>query len=252
MDDYNLGSSIIYNVEAGNISFELKQGVSVEDEEDDENSQWTWTEIVTNSGGDWTKVTGITITYTSDKPIILTLQDNLKFADAGRGYFVELAAGDNVTKTIAMTDFAHLEEDWETLTEFPLGMLYVLEGVAISPASENVKTIGTIKALRVIGLVVAEEWEGETRIISRGGKKSMAALAVIAGGNLKLSLPASTNKADIVLFDLRGRIIFQRNVAVSANSLSIALPKSISRYQVTILQVKTNTGFNMTKRIMIK
>jgi hypothetical protein len=74
----------------------------------------------------------------------------------------------------------------------------------------------------------------------------------IAGGNINLSLPTNANTANVVLFDVRGRIIFESNVAVSANFASVALPKSILHSQAAILQVKTNSGYNMTKRIVIK
>ncbi|MCL1946194.1 MAG: hypothetical protein FWF51_03450 [Chitinivibrionia bacterium] len=51
---------------------------------------------------------------------------------------------------------------------------------------------------------------------------------------------------------LRGRILFEQNIAISANVASVAIPKDISRNQAAILQVKTNSGFNLTKRILIK
>jgi len=67
-----------------------------------------------------------------------------------------------------------------------------------------------------------------------------------------MSLPVSANSANIVLFDVRGRILFERSVAISGNFVSVALPKTLLRNQAAILQVKTNSGFNMTKRILIK
>ncbi|MDR0303340.1 MAG: hypothetical protein LBH98_01010 [Chitinispirillales bacterium] len=247
MDDEGLGSSIVYDVAEGNISFELKLGVSDEEEE-----RWTWSEIAAYPGGDWSKVTGITITYTSDKPILLTLQDNLKLAESGRGYFVELPAGENKTAPVSMTSFAHFESDWATMTNFSLDQLYILEGVAISPAEEGDMAKGTIKSLKVNGLIVEDEGGGDVWIAASKSKKSLAASAAIMNGCLNLSFPANANNAHIVLFDVRGRILFERNIAVNGNFASVALPKSISRYQVTILQVKTNSGVNMTKRILIK
>jgi len=76
--------------------------------------------------------------------------------------------------------------------------------------------------------------------------------ASVINGNINMYLPSSVSSANIVLFDVRGKILFERSVAVNANFASVALPKSLLRNQAAILQVKTNSGFNMTKRILIK
>jgi len=89
--------------------------------------------------------------------------------------------------------------------------------------------------------------------IAQNKNKTVSSVGVsVINGNINLSLPSSANSANIVLFDVRGRILFERSVAVNANFASVALPKSLLRNQAAILQVKTNSGFNMTKRILIK
>jgi len=250
IDKENRGSSAEYTVEAGNISFSLKTGTS-----DDEEEIYTWAEISSSPGGDWTQVTGITITYTSDKPICITLLDNIGLAEDGRGYYYNLIAGTNRTETISITSFKHLEDDWETLTPLSPNQLGIFDGVSISPVNENVMTKGSIKSLKVNGLVVEEEPGPEPgpNAIAQNKTKNVSSVGVsLVNGNINMSLPVSASNANIVLFDVRGRILFERSVAINGNFASVALPKSILRNQAVLLQVKTNSGFNMTKRILIK
>jgi len=74
----------------------------------------------------------------------------------------------------------------------------------------------------------------------------------IANGNINLHLPTAASNANIALYDVRGRLLFERNVAVNGNIANVALPQSIVRNQAVILQVKTNSDFNLTKRILVK
>jgi hypothetical protein len=107
----------------------------------------------------------------------------------------------------------------------------------------------------VQGLVFEEEEpEPATPIIQRKvvSKAIMKAGASIVNGKLNLSLPVSANNANIVLFDARGRILFESDIAINSNFASVTLPKNILRNQAAILRIKTNSGFNLTKRILIK
>ncbi|MDR0303337.1 MAG: glycoside hydrolase family 18 protein [Chitinispirillales bacterium] len=248
IDNENRGSSVTFNVAEGNISFSLNIGTS-----DEEKDIWSWAEIASYVEGDWTGVTGITINYTSNKNIHLVLQDNIGLTEDGRGYYYELVAGTNVNKTIPITDFKHIEDDWETLTPLSVSQLSIFEGVSITPVGEMVMTTGSIKLLKINGLIVEEDDPGPGIPIVRNKAKNVSTAGVsVVNGNINLSLSANANNAHIVLFDLRGRILFERNVAVNGNFASVALPQSISRNQVMMLQVKTNSGVNMTKRILIK
>jgi hypothetical protein len=75
---------------------------------------------------------------------------------------------------------------------------------------------------------------------------------MITKGRLNLSLPTSANSVNVAIFDVRGRMLFERNVTMISNVASLALPKSIVQNQAAILRIETNSGFNMTKRILIK
>ena len=76
--------------------------------------------------------------------------------------------------------------------------------------------------------------------------------AAIVNGQLNLYAFDGAKSADVALYDLRGRLLFQRNTALNGNFTSIALPKSIIKKQTVILRVKTDSGLNLTKRILIK
>jgi hypothetical protein len=250
IDKENRGSSVSYNVAPANVTFSLKIGTS-----DEEAEIWTWAEIASYPGGDWTKVTGITITYTSNDSIIITLQDNIGLAEDGRGYCYTLVKGTNRTETIPISSFKSWDEKWEHKTNLSTSQLGIFEGVSITPANENVMTTGSIKLLKINGLVVENDPEPEPgpSPIAQNKTKNVSSVGVsLINGNINLSLPTSANNVNIVLFDVRGRILFERSVAINGNFASVALPKSILRNQVVMLQVKTNSGFNMTKRILIK
>jgi len=87
---------------------------------------------------------------------------------------------------------------------------------------------------------------------SGSGKPQNVANASISNGHLNLYLPTTVSSANIALYDVRGRLLFERSIAVNGNLAGIALPKSIVKNQAVILQVKTNSDFNLTKRILVK
>ena len=87
---------------------------------------------------------------------------------------------------------------------------------------------------------------------NRPAKSINAANATITNRQINLSLPTTANNANIALFDIRGRQIFEQNVAINGGLANIALPRSIAKNQTAILQVKTNSGFNMSKKVLVK
>jgi len=249
MDNENLGSSVTHNVAEGNITFSLNQGPP-------EGTRYTWAQIASYPGGDWTTVSSITITYTSNEPINIVLQDNIGLTNDGRGYFVTLQADTNRTQTIQMTEFRHIA-NWSTpdnLVALTLNQLGIFSGVAIVPTNTNVMTTGAITSLVINGLAYEIEIDCPISIMpNRSTPRTITGInAVIMNGNLNLSLPANVRTADITLFDVRGRLVFERNVAINGNFASVALPNSIAANQMLVLQIRTNSGINLTKRILVK
>ena len=75
--------------------------------------------------------------------------------------------------------------------------------------------------------------------------------ASIMNRQLNLSFPSSANAAKIALYDIRGRLLFERDITVMTNFASIALPKSVVRNQMVILQIKAD-DFNFAQRLPVK
>ena len=91
---------------------------------------------------------------------------------------------------------------------------------------------------------------GDTQIAQNKAKQHLN-FAAIVNGRINLSLSGGGNCANIALYDVRGRLLFEQNIAMNGNFASVALPKSIVGNQTAILQVKTN-GLNLTKKVLIK
>jgi hypothetical protein len=126
---------------------------------------------------------------------------------------------------------------------------------AVVALSQGNKTLRLVSSgpVNIENITISIEEETPPNSIAQSKTKTVSSVGVsVVNGNINMSLPVSANSANIVLFDVRGKILFERNVAVNANFASVALPKSFLRNQAAILQVKTNSGFNMTKRILIK
>ena len=81
--------------------------------------------------------------------------------------------------------------------------------------------------------------------------KSHINSATITNGQINLSLALPAREANISLYDIRGRSLFERNVAVNGNLANVALPRTI-RNQTVILQVKTNTDIKFTQKMLVK
>jgi hypothetical protein len=249
LDDNNFGSDVAYSVAKENITFNLRRGTP-----DNANEGWTWAQIVSSPGGDWSDVTHITITYTSDQPIRIILQDNVGLVLAGRGYYYDLPIATNQTQTIPLTDFRHIVT-WSPETTAPLAAneAGIFRGIAISNMAENITATGFISKFEIHGLMVDKPDTPTSITRQRTMPRARVATQVtIANGKLSLSLPAGVNNASVALYDVRGRLLFERNIAVNGSFASVVLPQSIVGNQAVILQVKTNLGCNLTKRVLIK
>ncbi|MCL1946196.1 MAG: glycosyl hydrolase family 18 protein [Chitinivibrionia bacterium] len=201
--------------------------------------------------GNWTNVTQITINYSLNVSAYLALS-----MQGDVTYMVELPTGTQ-TKTFTINQFQFDPFDWDKGSHSGLNMSKV-ESISINALESNgLPTMLTVTSLKVQGLVIENEGGNEgggSPITPRKSntKTIKGANVNISNGKLNLSLATPANSANIVLFDLRGRVLFERNIAISANVASVALPKNISRNQAAILQIRTNSGFNLTKRVLIK
>ena len=239
-DNFGTGSNASATTAPANIGFNVTVGTTV-------SPNYAWAKVVTYSGGDWSGVTSINISYTSNAAITLTLVDNNGWDEQGRGFHVELPSGTH-TRTIPITDFRQINTDWQTYTPIQLSQRQYFEGVSITPTSGGNAT-GTVTVLIVNGLT----YGGGTAILQNERKASNYKMgASIVNGQLNLSLPTGADNATVTLFDVRGRILLHENVRLNTGVASLSLPNHVARNQVTVLQVKTSTGVNLTRRIMVK
>jgi hypothetical protein len=93
-----------------------------------------------------------------------------------------------------------------------------------------------------------------TSIIRQNSGFSQAAKtfdATIFNRQINLSFPKFVQNAKVSLYDLRGRLLFERDIKVCGNLAGITLPKSITKNQTAVLRVKTN-DFNLAKQVLVR
>lgn len=276
IDEFNLGSSaaVTANTNA-NLQFNMKNGTS-----DGDNNKWTWTSVSCYQGGDWSDFTGVTITYTSNIDMELKLLNSDSWSsEDGRSYFVVLPAKPSgTTVTVTPNQFVRLDTDWETEISFDQSHISTMEGVSFSPIGENTQLNVKITSLLLNGLIyesnpceicendpcTCDDTQEPCEIcendpctcdeaaISKNNMRSKVMTAGIINGTLNLTLPSTAKNATVVLFDIRGRMLMKQQISINSGVASIALPKNIAQNQAAILQVKTNSGVNLTKRVLIK
>jgi len=125
------------------------------------------------------------------------------------------------------------------------------------PESEFYAEFDWIRYETLAGITKDEDEDKDNGTASITGKNSAASKtsktinASIMNRQLNLSFPAGTNNANIALYDIRGRLLFERDITVTTNFAGVTLPKSIAKNQMVILQIKTNE-INFAERIFVK
>jgi len=232
IDAAGTGSSITLNSSARNIAFALRRGIS-----NNANQVWTWAEIASYPRGDWTSVSGITITYTSNQPVTLVLQDNANWAESGRPFHIDLQASPTTarTATILLTDFIQIDEGWRgDMTNFAMSLRNRLEGVAIKPTAENVLATGSISSLIIHGLSVEPPVEvcvicgnapctcGSVSIAQRNAVKRYGILLpqnpITADFTEIRVITPAPSIAKVVIYDVLGNIVFNSEFCTSQSA----------------------------------
>ncbi|MCL2844473.1 MAG: glycosyl hydrolase family 18 protein [Chitinivibrionia bacterium] len=198
--------------------------------------------------GDWEEADRIVINYSSNEPTYLAL------AMGDFLYMVELSVGQNITANFTPSSFEWDPFNWSKGSP-PAGGLNManVTGISINALGTNGRpTTLTVNSLMVEGLktednpsIVVPNANNRSRTIS-------GINATVMNGNLNLQLPADVRNASVALYDVRGRLLFERNLQIGEATTNIALPNTIARNQAAILQVRTNSGQSLTKRVLIK
>ena len=223
-------SRVEFNATANDLTATLARGTpNVETE------QWVWLGLGMWNFADRTPLRHVRITYTANR--------GLRFAVGATENYVELAQGNNITRTFALSSFAG-SPSATVLGNSNSGIIFFHE-------EDGQSVTLTVTSLQLYG----PEWlePGPTLVAGNRNRTVSGISAQVLNGNINLSLPLNVNTAEIALFDIRGRQLFERNIAVGgAGTANIALPSTVAKNQTVILQVKTNSGQNLTKRVLVK
>jgi len=243
-DEGKNGSSLSITSQGNPLSATWKLG----DEPDweiagDDDAPYAGIGFYTGDAADWSKITEVVIQYSSNQSTYLALSSS-----NGHEYFVELPAGNNKTMTFSASSFQKF--DWDAGSH-SLNLSEVNGIVIAALNSYGATTNITITSLIVKGLLFEDV--PSVAVVPNKTTKSVSVMNVgIMNGTLNLSLPSTSKNAMVTMFDVRGRMLMQQQISINSGFASVALPKNIAQNQAVILQVKTNSGVNLTKRILIK
>ncbi|MCL2845388.1 MAG: leucine-rich repeat protein, partial [Chitinivibrionia bacterium] len=150
IDIDTLGSRVSFNVEPENVSFTFNTATSNAGQ-----NRWAWTAIRTEFDSDWEEFSEIDITYSSNEALLLILaMDDPQLSDGGALFRANLAAGQNITRTLSLSDFA--QPAWVGNGAFrrPSIDKSLLSGVIIHNVVEGRATTGSINHLSLRGVSV--------------------------------------------------------------------------------------------------
>ncbi len=113
---------------------------------DEANENWAWAQITGYADGDFTAVTSVDLTYYSDNPVYISL-DQEGLADAGASYQYLLPASSRGQVTIALSDFK--QPSWvatdspELVADLDMGKVLSISFAAINEESTvNLELLG--------------------------------------------------------------------------------------------------------------
>ena len=225
-DDFKTGSEASLTAGADKITFNIKVGKI-------EGENYTWAQIMSFPGGDWSGLEEIEIKYSSQQDIVLTLIDNQGWSGAGRGFQIVLPSGNNRTQNIKWSDFGRINES-ASWSEFPAGsgnwiqdhkdvtpvtpsQLQHFIGVSIKPL--GIEASGEISTLKLFGVIYDEESDTPTSITRPQPERSnnrygikFAQNPVSDNAEISVVLPNNERIAEmnVIIYDMTGNVVFDR------------------------------------------
>jgi len=73
----------------------------------------------------------------------------------------------------------------------------------------------------------------------------------VTRNNINLNIPGE-RAVTVQITDVRGRMLFSRDVNLNAGAGALSIPTSIQRNQMLILNVRGQNGFNASRRVLLK
>ncbi|MDR0304249.1 MAG: hypothetical protein LBH98_05720 [Chitinispirillales bacterium] len=240
-----LGSAAsVDQTKEGEVSFTLFRAKEV-------GEAYTWAQIATYfETGDFKDATSITVTYTSDKDIVITLID--PDFTGGEGYEYLLKSS-STPKTVSINVANFQQPEWaaDDGLDAPLNKNKI-EGIGIYAKDDDATTKGKITKFEVFGMN-----GGSTPISfgkSKGVKNRVVGGAGITVSKNSINLNVPNEKAvSLKISDIRGRLLLNRSVTLNSSGFaSFGIPNSISKNQTLILNVKGKNGLNVSQKILLK
>ena len=232
-----VGSSVDFTATGSQVDFTFNRAA-----EDEANEIYTWASVYCGfNKGDFSNVSSISITYTSDKPISIVLGDPT-LTDKGEGYMYVLGSGTNKSVTIPINDFT--QPEW---ADYSFNDLSKVASIVIQ--AENIgKTTGKISKLELNGF-----GDCSTPIVPKPNvrKSQIRTNISITNGNLSFNIP-SEKVLLVNICDIRGRLLLSKEVTLNSGIASIALPTTLMANQTLILNVQGRNGLKMSKKMLAK
>ena len=237
-EDKDGASSVNYSVAGGKVNFTFNRAR-------EQGNNYTWTEIYCGfDKGDFTNVDSITITYKSDKQINIVLGDEA-LSGEGEGYYSELAASSS-PKTVTIKTSSFIQPDW---ADYSPNNKSQVESIIIEANTDNTTTTGEITKLEL------HCFGGGNTPITFGKVKHKQKVGgagiTVSQRNVNLNIP-SEKFVTIKISDVRGRLLYGKDVTLNSGTASLDIPRSINGKQTLILNVTGKNGFNVSKKMILK
>jgi len=194
--------------------------------------KYSWAKMTSYLAKAFTGATLFKVTYTSDKPVTMVLEQT-GLSEAGTAYGFELPAGTNRTEYLTLDQFK--QPSWITTAQkAPLDLSQV-KSIGFEAVSKNTTTAIAITELKAQNYVV-----DPVGVVSHTSKFSALQLAGISAGNLNLQIPTAGTYA-IAMYSLNGRQLFRETRSLSAGS--VAVTTGITNSGIYLISVE-GAGFS--------
>jgi len=193
--------------------------------------KYSWAKMTSYLAKALTGVTLLKVTYTSDKPVTMVLEQT-GLSEAGTAYGFELPAGTNRTEYLTLDQFK--QPSWITTAQKAALDLTQVKAIGFEAVSKNAATTIAVTELKAQNYVV-----DPVGVVSHITKFTALQLAGISSGNLNLQIPTAGTYA-IAIYSLTGRQLFRETRSLSAGA--VAIPSGLTNSGIYLISVE-GAGF---------
>lgn len=204
-----------------------------------------WGKITGYVNGKYDNIESVTITYSADEPVLLTL-DEIALDTLGASYGYELPGTNGSVKTITIAINQFAQPDWVTEAD---GNVAPLRLENVSSISLSAVTKEAVSSFAVSSLVV-KGFEPAPVAITTGTAVTAPKKGItVQNGNIVLN-GFDGHVAQVTVIDLHGRQLLKNSVTLTA-AQNVALPQNMSR-GVYILSVEGIGARRMIQKFVVR